>query len=134
VSQIIDVGNLASGLFTGVGGMVIVGYIRDRRMIKAKGDVAAGTVHVRIEEDRLSLLRQTQDAEREVWNATTAHLRAELAQERMESDEKDRKIAELVRLVDEVREEAKALQTKLDMVERRLAAITGGTPPAAAET
>jgi chromosome segregation ATPase len=111
---------ILSGLMTGGVAATIVGYIRDRRFTNAKGAVAEGTVSIRIDEDRLSLLRQSQDAERDVWSATTGHLRAQLAQERLESAEKDRQIQELTRLVAELRSETDALETKVASVESKL--------------
>jgi chromosome segregation ATPase len=114
---------ILSSLMTGGAAATIVGYVRDRKSDRARGDVAAGSVTVKIEENRLSLLKQSQDAEREVWQATNTHLRAELAQERLESAEKDRQIQELTRLVAELRSETDALEKKVTSVETKLAQI-----------
>lgn len=120
-----NVGSMLSSLLGVSFGTAILYYFRDRKVHRAKGAVAEGTVAVRVDEDRLSLLRQTQDAEREVWSATHNHLRAELAEARLELEEKDHKIAELVRLVDELRDETNKLQRKLTTVEEKLAQIIG---------
>lgn len=125
MNTIVTVGNLAGSLLGVSFGTFLLGYFRDRRKDRAEAAVAEGTVAVRVDEDRLSLLRQTQDAEREVWEATHKHLRAELAEARLELVEKDRKITELVRLVDELRTEADAMQRKLHTVEEKLAQILG---------
>lgn len=125
MSTVDTVGQVAGVLASGMFGGAFIGYLRDRRSVKAAGAIAEGTVSIKIDEDRLSLLRQSQDAERDVWTATRTHLQAELAQERLESAAKDRQIQELVRLVEELRTELNASQKKLDRVEEQLAQITG---------
>jgi hypothetical protein len=115
---------IATAILGGGGFATLIGYVKDRRFSRAKGAIAEGTISIRIDEDRLSLLRQTQDAERDVWKATNAHLQAELAQERLDSAKKDERIAELVRLVEELRADSDALQNKLAVVEAKLAQFT----------
>jgi chromosome segregation ATPase len=114
-------GGAAGGIFSTGVIVALIAYFRDRRVSKAKGDVATQTVDVQVDADRLQvlekrlvLLNQIRDAERDTMIATIAHLSADLETERRESAAKDRKIADLVQRVE-------SIQSDLDKVRSELA-------------
>jgi hypothetical protein len=93
-------------------------YFNERRVNKAKGDVAEGTVDVQIDRDRLgllegrlNLLNKTFDAESAAKDATIAHLQADLAAERTEN-------VTLRRELEDVRAQLKQMSDRVDALLR----------------
>ena len=92
-----------------LGGKSLWDYLRDRRKSKAEGTVAAATVELQIDaaklanaEARLALTEKAWDEERLSFERRIDRLEAELAEERLESEKKDRKILELEGRVGEI--------------------------------
>ncbi|HEY9265520.1 MAG TPA: hypothetical protein VIQ11_13040 [Mycobacterium sp.] len=94
--------SLISGAFGLLGGGAFIGYVKDWRADKAKGQVAAATVAVDVDidrltevEHRLTQLQRTWDMERDSLLRTVRHLEAE-------NTAKDQTIAALTRRVEEL--------------------------------
>ena len=115
-----------SGVFSATVLVALIAFFRDRRSLKAKGDIAEQTVDIQVDvdrlallESRLALLNQTFNAERATLNATIAHLQAEVAGqdrkiERLQKEldgellaaaKKDRRIADLEKQVNGIQAE-----------------------------
>lgn len=112
---------ILSSVFSAGGAGAFVAYWRERKVAKAKGNVASKTVDVAIDTSRLGLIeRQMQaleksfDTERKALLSTITHLQHDLEAEQLESAKKDEKIAKLSRQVDEI-------QKALDLVKAELA-------------
>jgi uncharacterized protein YeeX (DUF496 family) len=102
-------------------------YVKERRVNKAKGDVAVGTVDVQIDRDRLgllegrlNLLNKTFDAESAAKDATIAHLRADLEAERAENAVKDAELTQMRRELEVMRHEADDMRGKLKAMSDRV--------------
>jgi predicted RNase H-like nuclease (RuvC/YqgF family) len=127
---------LISGVFGLGSGGALIAWWRERRVDKAKSQVAEQTVDMEVDNKRLALLeRQMQalsdshnkqmqaladsfDRERQSLYSTIDHLRADLEEEQAESAKKDEKISRLTTQVNEI-------QDALDQVKAELA----GKPP-----
>jgi hypothetical protein len=110
-----------SSVFSAGGAGAFVAYWRERKVAKAKGNVATATVDIEVDSSRLGLIeRQMQaleksfDTERRSLLSTITHLKEDLELEQIESAKKDEKIAKLSRQVDEI-------QKALDLVKAELA-------------
>lgn len=121
-----------SSVFSLLSGGAIWGYVRDRRIDKAKSTVAEQTVDIEIDTNRLALLERQMQAlsdshdrqmdalansfarERQSLLDTIDHVRDDLREEQAEGAKKDEKIANLTLQVDEI-------QKALDLVKAELA-------------
>lgn len=119
-----DVGTIISSVFSVGGAGALLAYWRDRRVAKAKGNVATATVDIEVDTSRLGLierqmhaLEKSFDTERKSLLQTINHLQADLELEQAESAKKDEKIARLSQQVEEIQ---RALnQVKAELADRK---------------
>jgi chromosome segregation ATPase len=118
------------------------GYVKERRVNKAKGAVATATVELQIDntrmqnlEQRLGLAQKAWDQERESFQRRIAHLEDELANERAEAAEEkmrhDQQLSELEGRLGVMQRELSDLYRELTELRQRNG---GHTPPASATT
>lgn len=112
---------LAGVVIAVVGGRSLWEYLRDRRKAKAEGTVAAATVELQIDaqrlenvQSRLAFTEKAWDEERQSLERRINLLERDLAEERLEGERKDQKILELQQTVTQI-------QNQLLNVSRELA-------------
>lgn len=120
---------ILSSIFSAGGAGAFVAYWRERKVAKAKGNIASATVDVEVDTSRLGLierqmksLEKSFDTERKSLLNTITHLQEDLEVEQRESAKKDVRIAKLSEQVEEI-------QRALDAVKAELAGSTKPTEP-----
>lgn len=116
----------ATLLMTLVGSGAAWGYLRDRKVAKARGTVAASTVEIQVEghrvqnlEQRFAFAQKAWDEERESFERRIAQLERELEEEREDAAEKQRHILAL-------EERVRAMQSELGNLTDELASLRDG--------
>lgn len=104
-----------------VGSAAFWGYLKDRKVSKAKGDVAVATVEIQVEaqrvqnlESRFALSEQAWDSERASLNRRIGELETQLQTERQERAEDER----------EAHEKVAQLESRVRGMQRELTEVT----------
>lgn len=111
---------ILSSIFSAGGAGAFVAYWRERKVAKAKGNVASATVDVEVDTSRLGLIERQMKAleksfatERRSLLGTITHLKEDLEAEQAESAKKDEKIANLSRKVDDIQQALNLVKAEL---------------------
>lgn len=113
-------------IILGAGGLgAILGYVRDRKKVKAEGTVAEQTVELKVDADRLANLEQRLDYTQKAFDAERASMQNQirsLSTEnenlRAELDRKDKKIDDLEARLERVQAEIHSLTGELASLRR----------------